>query len=539
MTKPTDDSPPQGLNWNQEGPKSAEGDAEAPQEEAPSKGAQGPVKGVFDTRLTDAPPPAGKKGVPPPIPEPPEAETSSTQDSMDVKLGEMISDSLKNEELQAPIAAFDPGGEAASSAKQPPPEAAEGSVRGVFGGGQQAARDGEGPATTGIPPVPPPPTRPAMRGTREEPAQAPAATDLTPPAPVEDERGADEKGAIPEPSAETPFDGEAAAAQPSAAEGFDAREDAPAPMPDAAEFEPAPPTRGENKGGRAFLWSLLGLLVLVAGGAAAVLAGMVPLPPGLAPSGAPSSPQEPIGTAPVPGADQLETARPVPEPAAQAETAEPTEAPAAQPEEPRGEQKPPPEVEKKGAPTPGAEPVPEQREAQAPPSSAATPSVKAAGSVNPEAGDDSASTTLPGDRDWKSMLSRAEKLLRRGDEQAAEPLFRAVLEKEPDEHHAMEGLVEILLKRGAATEALLLAKRIVRKRSRRASYRLLYGDALAQSGDRAGAEEQWKEALRLSPGNAAALRRLQQSAPEKTAEPPAASGVEPAGAKPAAENASE
>jgi hypothetical protein len=537
VTKPTEDSPPQGLNWNQEEPKSAEGDAEAPQqEEVPSEGAQGPVKGVFDTQLTDAPPPAGKKGVPPPIPEPPEAETSSTQDSVAVKLGEMISDSLKNEELQAPIAAFDPGGEAASSAEQPSPEAAEGSVRGVFGGGQPAARDGEGPATADLPPVPRPPTRPAMSGAREEPARAPAATDLAPP---EDERGVDEEGAIPEPSAETPLDGEPAGAQLSAADGFDAREGVTAPTPDAAEFEPAPPTGREKKSGRAFLWSLLGLLVLLAGGAAAVLTGTVPLPLGLAPSGAPVSPQEPVETALVPGADQPGPVRPVPAPAAQAETPGPTESPGAQPKEPRGEQKPPPEVEKKGAPTPGAEPVQEQREAQAPPSSAATPSAKAAGRVNPEAGDDSASTPLPGDRDWKSVLSRAEKLLRRGDEQEAEPLFRAVLEKEPDEHHAMEGLVKILLKRGAGTEALPMAERIVRKRSRRASYRLLYGDALSQSGDKAGAEEQWNQALRLSPGNVAALRRLQQPAAEKTAEPPAPPGGQAAEEKPAAENASE
>jgi predicted Zn-dependent protease len=106
-----------------------------------------------------------------------------------------------------------------------------------------------------------------------------------------------------------------------------------------------------------------------------------------------------------------------------------------------------------------------------------------------------------------------------------------VLEKQPDEHHAMEGLVEILLKRKAGKEALPLAERIVRKRPRRASYRLLYGDALAQSGDRAGAEEQWQEALRLSPGNLAATSRLKETAAKKTPEPSGADDNEAAGEK--------
>jgi predicted Zn-dependent protease len=105
--------------------------------------------------------------------------------------------------------------------------------------------------------------------------------------------------------------------------------------------------------------------------------------------------------------------------------------------------------------------------------------------------------------------------MKRGWIDEAEKLFKAVLEKTPGEHHAMEGMVKVFLKRRQGEQAVEFAKRIVAKRRRRASYRLLYGDALALIGDRASAEKQWSEALRLSPEHPGAKSRLGKRQPSE------------------------
>jgi hypothetical protein len=114
-------------------------------------------------------------------------------------------------------------------------------------------------------------------------------------------------------------------------------------------------------------------------------------------------------------------------------------------------------------------------------------------------------------KDLRSKISGADQLLKNGEITEAEAQLRQVLTQEPDEHHAMEILIRVLLKQGKAAESLPFAKRIVAKRPRRAPYRLLYGDALAASGDRAGAEAQWQEALMIEPGSTQAKRRLGQT----------------------------
>jgi predicted negative regulator of RcsB-dependent stress response len=111
----------------------------------------------------------------------------------------------------------------------------------------------------------------------------------------------------------------------------------------------------------------------------------------------------------------------------------------------------------------------------------------------------------------REMLARAIRQLKNGDLDQAEALFRAILKQEPDEHHAMEGLVTILIKRGKGKEALPFCERMVKKRPRRAAYRVLFGDALAMAGNSRAAKEQYNEALRYSPDDKDAKRRLAQT----------------------------
>lgn len=108
--------------------------------------------------------------------------------------------------------------------------------------------------------------------------------------------------------------------------------------------------------------------------------------------------------------------------------------------------------------------------------------------------------------------TRADELLRAarraGKTELAERLYRRVLELEPREHHAMIGLAEILMARNAHAEAVPLLRSAVRRRPRRAPYRVLLGDALAGAGDDAAARREWERALELHPNDVRARRRL-------------------------------
>jgi tetratricopeptide (TPR) repeat protein len=110
--------------------------------------------------------------------------------------------------------------------------------------------------------------------------------------------------------------------------------------------------------------------------------------------------------------------------------------------------------------------------------------------------------------DIRKTLNRGKEQLHKGELDQAEASFQSILDQDADEHHAMEGLVEILIKRGRASEALPYCERMVKKRSRRASYRILYGDALVLVGNKEAAKQQYSEALRYSPNDEKAKRRL-------------------------------
>ncbi len=88
--------------------------------------------------------------------------------------------------------------------------------------------------------------------------------------------------------------------------------------------------------------------------------------------------------------------------------------------------------------------------------------------------------------------------------------YQTALSADPRDHHAMEGLVKIYLARGQHREALGYAEQIVKRRPKRAAYRILHGQALLGVGDRAGARQAFQEALALEPDNRDAQRLLAQ-----------------------------
>jgi hypothetical protein len=178
-------------------------------------------------------------------------------------------------------------------------------------------------------------------------------------------------------------------------------------------------------------------------------------------------------------------------------------------------QKEQPAAEPKAAAEP-APPLPEKSPQTAPSAQvAAQPTPNAAAAQGPfdqkPSQVEDQPSAVSGAKDIRSAIARGEQLFKKGEIAEAEAVLREVLAKDSDEHHAMEVLIRVLLKRGRAAEALPYVKRIVEKRSRRAPYRLLYGDVLEATGDHGGAQAQWQEALILEPDNAAAKRRLGSS----------------------------
>jgi hypothetical protein len=122
--------------------------------------------------------------------------------------------------------------------------------------------------------------------------------------------------------------------------------------------------------------------------------------------------------------------------------------------------------------------------------------------------DDETSAAIPAAASSAKLLQLARSRQQAGDLAAAESLLRRALAKDPDDHHAIEALVRVLIARGRGPEALRYAEEIVHKRPRRASYRVLDGDAKLLTGDKAGAESAWREALAMEPDNREAKRRL-------------------------------
>jgi hypothetical protein len=102
----------------------------------------------------------------------------------------------------------------------------------------------------------------------------------------------------------------------------------------------------------------------------------------------------------------------------------------------------------------------------------------------------------------------ARRKLATGDVAGAEAMARALLAADAKDHHAMEVFARVLLAQGKAQEALGYIQQIVKKRAKRAAYRVLEGDARIRLADPAGAKAAWTAALELEPGNQDAKRRL-------------------------------
>ena len=110
--------------------------------------------------------------------------------------------------------------------------------------------------------------------------------------------------------------------------------------------------------------------------------------------------------------------------------------------------------------------------------------------------------------DGEAMAESARRKLAAGDVAGAEAILRSVLAADPQEHHAMEVFARVLLAQGKAQEALGYVQQIVKKRAKRAAYRVLEGDVRRALGDMAGARAAWQTAAALDPEDRDAARRL-------------------------------
>ena len=107
-------------------------------------------------------------------------------------------------------------------------------------------------------------------------------------------------------------------------------------------------------------------------------------------------------------------------------------------------------------------------------------------------------------------LKFARRELRAKNPAAAEAALRPLLDQNADDHHIAELLVQALIDQRKGNEAASLAQRIIKKRPKRALYRVLLGDAYRVSGAMTAANAAWREALELEPDNREAMKRLNQ-----------------------------
>ena len=102
-------------------------------------------------------------------------------------------------------------------------------------------------------------------------------------------------------------------------------------------------------------------------------------------------------------------------------------------------------------------------------------------------------------------------MVRQGNLDLAEATLDRAWELDPRNPQAMAGYAQLYIAKGDAERAVLWAKKAVKKRARRASYHVLYGDALQLEGDLASARKAWRKALSIDPDNRAARSRLAKS----------------------------
>ena len=119
---------------------------------------------------------------------------------------------------------------------------------------------------------------------------------------------------------------------------------------------------------------------------------------------------------------------------------------------------------------------------------------------------------LPTDRRGRiSALLRAGNFQRhQGRHAVAAARYREVLRLDRDNGRAMAGLARVELSAHHPDQAVRWARSLVHAHPNQASNRVLLGDALAASGNQAGARRAWQAALQKDPRNSTARRRLGQ-----------------------------
>jgi Flp pilus assembly protein TadD len=109
------------------------------------------------------------------------------------------------------------------------------------------------------------------------------------------------------------------------------------------------------------------------------------------------------------------------------------------------------------------------------------------------------------------LVHRALPLIRRGQLRLAEATLDRAWELDPSNPQAMAGYAALYIAKKDGERAVKWAKKAVRKRSRRAEYHVLYGDALQLEGESEAAQKSWRKALKVDPENKAARSRLNKA----------------------------
>ena len=110
------------------------------------------------------------------------------------------------------------------------------------------------------------------------------------------------------------------------------------------------------------------------------------------------------------------------------------------------------------------------------------------------------------------LVHRALPLIRNGELARAEATLDRAWELDPRNPQAMAGYARLYIAMEDGQQAVKWAKKAAKKRSKRASYHVLYGDALNLQGETAAARKAWRKALSIDPGNRDAKRRLAKTA---------------------------
>ena len=122
---------------------------------------------------------------------------------------------------------------------------------------------------------------------------------------------------------------------------------------------------------------------------------------------------------------------------------------------------------------------------------------------------DKVEQTTPPEPSSDPDVLEARRLLATGDARAAKRALKLSLNRDPLSIPALQALVEAELRLGNTRAAREAAEKVVRLDDRSPLSRELLGDALAASGDFAGAETEYRKSVQLHP-NAGVERKLSQ-----------------------------